>query len=98
MSWPSARRVVDQFAQQLEGIVEGLQLGDLAADMHVDAGDFDTGQLGGMRIDGASAFPGNAELVFLLAGRDLRMRLRIDVRIDAEGDRCLLAGLDRALD
>ena len=28
---------VDQFGQQLEGVVERLQIGDLAADMHVDA-------------------------------------------------------------
>ncbi len=32
---------IHQFAQEAEGMVEGLQLGDLATDMHVDAGDLD---------------------------------------------------------
>ena len=87
----------DQILQQAEGVVEGLQLGDLAADMHVDAGDFNARQSGGMGIDGAGALPGNAELVFLLAGRDLRMRAGIDIRVDAEGDRRAFACLDGAL-
>ncbi|MOA00335.1 hypothetical protein D3C78_1196930 [compost metagenome] len=77
---------LDQFAQQPEGILERLQFGDLAADMHVDAGDFDTGQSGGMGIDRAGAFIGNAELVFFLAGGNLGVGARVHVRIDAEGD------------
>ncbi len=48
---------IDQIAQQLEGVVEGLQLGDLAADMHVDAGHFDARQFGCLGIDGAGTLP-----------------------------------------
>jgi hypothetical protein len=32
----------DKLDHQLQGVVEGLQVGDLAADMHVDAGDPDS--------------------------------------------------------
>ncbi len=63
----------------------GPQFGDLAADMHVDAGDFYPRQRGGERIDFAGLFPVNAELVVLLAGGDLGVRAGIDVRIDPEG-------------
>ena len=51
MVWPSARSVAHEIRQQREGVVERRQLGDLAADMHVDAGDAQPRQLGGLRID-----------------------------------------------
>ena len=85
-----------QFRKQPEGVVIGLEIGDLAADMHVDADDLDAGQFGRPLVDGAGALPGNAELVFLLAGRDLGVGARIDVRIDAEGDGRAPAGGDGA--
>ena len=75
-----------EIGQQREGVVERLQLGDLAADMHVDAGDLDARQLRGARIDLARAADRNAELVLGLAGRDLGVGLRIDVGIDAHRD------------
>ena len=83
--------------KKLEGILERLQLGDLAADVHVDAGHGDCWQFGGAGVDGASALEGNTELIFFLAGRDLGVGARIDVRIDPEGDRRLLAGAGGAL-
>ena len=46
----------------------------------------DARQLGGARIEGGRRVEGNAELVLGLAGRDLLVRLGIDVRIDADGD------------
>ena len=52
--------------------------------MHVDADDAHAGKLRGARIDVAGAADRNAEFVFGLAGRDLGMRLRIDVGIDAD--------------
>ena len=96
------RNVVAVGAQHLHEIrqdaIGGLQLaeiGDLAADMHVDAGDLDSRQLRRARIDLARMRDRNAELVLGLAGRDLGMRAGIDVGIDADGDARGLAGLDR---
>ncbi|MNR98469.1 hypothetical protein D3C72_296750 [compost metagenome] len=91
-----AAQRVDQFAQKTESVLEGRKLGDLAADMHIDAGNFDAGKRCRMGIDVAGAFIGDAELVFLLAGRDLGMCSRIHIRVDAEGDMRLFPGLDCA--
>ena len=63
MAWPSARSVRTKSDEQREGVVERLQLGDLAADMHVDAGDRHAGELGRAGIDLARAADRNAELV-----------------------------------
>ena len=71
----------DKLHHQPERVVEGLQLGDLAADMHVDAGDAHAGKACGMLVHCLGAPPGDAELVFLLAGRDLGVGLRIDIGI-----------------
>jgi hypothetical protein len=59
--------------------------------MHVDAGHLNAGQGCSMGINSAGAFIGDAELVFLLAGRNLRMGLGVDIRIDAERHMRLLA-------
>ena len=75
-----------QLRQQSESIVKGLQLGDLAADMHVDAGHFQARKLGGPRIGGAGVLPADAELVLRLAGGDLPVRFRVDIRVDAQRD------------
>ena len=61
----------DQIDEQREGVVEGLQFGDLAADMGVDAGDLDARQLCRAGIDLPRALPRDAELVLGLAGGDL---------------------------
>ena len=55
MVWPSARSVVHEFGQQREGGFQRLEIGDLAADMHVDAGDLEARQLGRAGVDGAGA-------------------------------------------
>ncbi len=82
------RHQVDQHG---DGVVIGLQIGDLAADMHVDADDPDARQAGGALVDGAGALPGNAELVLGLARGDLLVRLGVDIRVDAQRDRRGLA-------
>ncbi len=75
-----------EIRQQRERIGERRQIGDLAADMHVDACHLQTRQACGMAIDLARPTDRNAEFVLGLAGRDLGMRLRIDIRIDADRD------------
>ena len=72
-----------KFRQQRKCVVERLQVGDLAADMGVDAGDLYAGQRGRPGVNVARALPGDAELVLGLAGRDLLVSLRIDIGIDA---------------
>ena len=76
----------DQFSQQRERVVEGLQFGDLATDMGVDAGDLDARKLGGAGIDLAGALPRDAELVLGLAGGDLLVGPGVDIRVDAQRD------------
>ena len=51
MLWPSALQIGRQVGHQLERLFEGLEFGDLAADMHVDTGDVDSGQRRGAGID-----------------------------------------------
>ena len=54
--------------------------------MHIDADDGEAGQPRCLRVDGAGALDRDAELVLGLAGRDLLVRQRVDVRIDAQRD------------
>ena len=53
----------DKFRQQRKCVAERLQVDDLTADMHVDAGDDEAGQLCRPRIDGARMRERDAELV-----------------------------------
>jgi hypothetical protein len=96
MVWPSARSA-HEIRDQRERIAERIELDDLAADVHVDAGDAHAFQLRGAGIDLAGAADRNAELVLGLSGRDLGMGFRIDVGIDAHRNRhrAALGGGDR---
>ena len=86
-----------EIGQQRERVAERIELGDLAADMHVDADDAHALELGGAGIDVAGAADRNAEFVLRLAGGDLGVGLRVDVGIDADRNvgRAALAGGDR---
>ena len=55
--------------------------------MTVDADDLEVRQRGRLLVDLQRIFVDDAELVFLESGRNVRMRLGIDVRIDAQADR-----------
>ncbi len=78
-------QIGDQLAKKGKGIVERLQLGDLRADMHVDAGHLNTRQFSGFVVDFTGALPGNAELVFRLAGGNLGVGHGVHVGVDAQG-------------
>ena len=88
---------VHEVRQQRERVAERIELGDLAADMHVDADDAHAFELGGAGIDLAGAADRNAEFVLGLAGGDLGVGLGIDVGIDADRNvrRAAGAGGDR---
>ena len=77
-------QLLGQLAHQPERIAERLQIGDLAADVHVNAADHDAGQLAGLGIELARLAIRNAELVLRLAGGDLGVRLGVDVGIDTQ--------------
>ena len=76
MAWPSARSVAHEVGQQRERVIERRKIGDLAADMHVDAGDAKAGQRRGRwrRRRGARAI-GMPNLFSRFAGRDLGVRV-----------------------
>ena len=61
--------------------------------MHLHPFDFEMRKFGGRRVGGGTRLQGHAELVLALAGRDLGMRLRIDVRVYPDADRRLAAEL-----
>ena len=94
---PVGAQLAHELGEQRERIPKRRQIGDLAADMHVDASDLEARQLGGMGIDRARAAQRNPELVLRLAGRDLGVGLGIDVGIDPHRDMgdAALAGGDR---
>src|ERR1700724_818389 len=73
-----------EIRQQGGRVAERNELDDLAADMHIDAGDAHTLELGGAGIDVAGAADRNAEFVLRLAGGDLGAGFRIDVGTDAD--------------
>ena len=84
-------QLTHEIGENGESAVERREIGDLRADMHVDAGDLDPRKACRPRIDLAGDRDRDAELVFGLAGRDFGVGLGVDVRIDADGDRCGLA-------
>ena len=81
-----AAQIAHQLAHQRERIAERLEVGDLAADVHVNAGNLDAGQLGSLRVEAGRIVVGHAELVLGLAGGNFGVGLRIHVRVDAQGD------------
>ena len=77
---------LDQIEQAVERIDVRSCVDDLRADVAVDADDLDPGQLRRARERGARVAVGDAELVGAQPGRDVGMRLRVDVGIDAQAD------------
>lgn len=66
-----AGQAVDQPEQALEGVEEGLQLGQLRADVAVDADHLQVVKLGGAGVDRLGLVDGDAELVLFQAGGDI---------------------------
>src|SRR5207245_2234776 len=63
---------------------------DLAADVRLDSGHGEVLQAPRAAEDLTRHADVHSELVVLQAGRDVGMSLRVDVRIDTQGDPCLL--------
>ena len=66
--------------------IEGRKIDDLAADMHVDAGDGKSGQCRGPGVDARRLVDRDAEFIGVGAGRDLGVRVGVDIGIDADRD------------
>src|SRR3546814_6753444 len=81
---PRRAEVGDELADALERRLERGEAGELAADMDRDAAQVEPRQRRQPGEDFGRAVDADAELVFGLAGRNLRMRARIDVGIDAQ--------------
>jgi len=91
---PPTSRCLDQVEQAVQGVEVRLDLGDLRADMAVDADHFDARQRRRLLVGGECLAMGDAELVALQAGRDVRMGAGVDIRVDAQADRRAATGLD----
>ena len=76
-----------EFREQREGFVERREIGELGADVHVDAGDVEPRQPPRLRIDLAGARQRDAELVLGASRRNLGVGLGVDIGIDAKRDR-----------
>ena len=80
-------QLAHEIGEQGESVVEGFEIGDLRADMHVDASDAQARQGGGLLIDSAGARDRDAKLVLGFAGRNLVMGARVHIRVHADRDR-----------
>ncbi len=79
-------QVAHQFGEQAEGRVERREVGELRADVHVDAGDLQPRQAGGAGVDLARQRQRHAEFVFLFAGGDFGVRFRVHVGVHPQRD------------
>ena len=80
-------QVARQFGQEPGRVIERLEIGDLAADVHVDARDPEAIERCGPGIDRPRPRDRHTELVVEPACRDLCMCPGIDIGVDAEGHR-----------
>ncbi len=81
---PRGAEVGDEAADAFERGLERREAGQLAADMERDSAHLETRQRGEPAEDFGRAVDADAELVLGLAGRNLGMRSRVDVGIDAQ--------------
>ena len=86
MAIPSSRSSRGEGHQRFGGAPERLRLHDLRADVAVQSDDLEPVAAAHRAAHLAHVADGDAELVALQAGRDVRVALRVDVRIDAHGD------------
>jgi hypothetical protein len=76
---------LDQAERPAQGLAVGLALGDLRADVQVDAGQLDVPELPpGAVVHLERAGQRDAELALGEARRDVGVRVRVDVRVDPE--------------
>ena len=89
------RQTVNQGQQTIHRLEEGLELGQLGADVAVDADDVDIRQGGGSVVQGNGALNRHTELILLEAGGDVGVGTGIDIRVDPYRDARHLAHVTR---
>ena len=79
-------QVAHQWRYFFDGARERLRLRDLRTDVHLHADNLDVAHSGCAFINRADLIQCDAEFVLLGAGRDVLMRVRVDIRVDAQCD------------
>ncbi len=74
----------DQFFYRL---LKRLDLGDLGTDMHLHAAQPQVLHLAGALVNPFHLFKCDAEFILVRAGRDLGVRMGVDIRVNPHGDR-----------
>ena len=85
-----------QRRQRRGGATQRFGRRDLRADVNVHADEPEARDAAPLAIDGARVLQRDAELVAAQSGRDIRMALRVDVRVHAQRDARHAAGGPRA--
>ncbi len=85
------RQPIDQPQQLVRRFHKGIQFSELRTDMAIHPDDLDVWHRRRLAIDGGGQLDGDAELVLLEAGGNIRMGTGIDIRVDPHRHRCLLA-------
>ncbi len=88
---PVRQEIAGELGEERRRVVERGEVDDLAADMHVDAGDPDPLERCRPGIDLPRTSDRHAELVLRLAGRNLPVGLRVHVGVDPDRNRRLHA-------
>src|SRR4029453_11118293 len=72
----------------LDGKLEWPHLRQLRSNMHLQPYRTNVAEAGAPRVDGLDPFEGNAELILVRAGGDLRVSARVDIGIHPHRHRC----------
>jgi len=76
--------VIDQFQDTVEGVDKGRYFRQLGTDVAIDAFDPQVGRVRHLTVSRQRVIDTDTELVFFKAGGNVRMRVRIDIGIDAQ--------------
>ena len=68
------------------GLLERIDVRDLRADVHLQSAQAQVFQFAGARVDAFDFLERDAEFIFVSAGGDFGVRVRLDVRVHAHGD------------
>ena len=83
MKWKCEVEYRGKRYELVEGIQVGADFGDLRADVAVDTDYVQAGQACRALIDRHGCIDINAEFVFFETGGNVRMGMRVDIRVDA---------------
>ena len=88
-------KAIEQSQHFFAGFCEGIEFRQLGANMAIQPGNSQIGKLPGRGIQGFRLIKGNPKLIFLEAGRNIRVSFRVHVGVDAEAHRCSFVHITR---